>query len=208
MRRSTLAIMMVGSLVSPALAQVWPVAVDAGLSWPAGEHTLLVAPHMPARMFGWGGVDESTVFELYVAEALGEGEFHCTIEGPGVPGIDELGIEHVAGGVVFSSATFPCAVATDPNGLGVFDYSVVRGGGRSLSNHYLRLSVPGREYCGYGQILQVTSPDLNGDLAVSLPDLTLFAQAFLGDLLPADLNGDDREDLADLSLFSQAYLAR
>jgi hypothetical protein len=194
-------------VASSSFAQILPVVVDAGLS-PWSGRTLLVAPHLPARMFGWNGVEESPVFDVYVQEMGGQGEFECSIEGLGVPGVGELAIEHIAGGAVFSSATFPCAVPTDQSGQSVVDFSILRGGGRSLSDHYLRLSVPGREYCGYGQILQVTSPDLSGDLAVDLADLTLFAQAYLADLSPGDLNGDGREDLGDLSLFSQAYLAR
>jgi hypothetical protein len=207
MKSSLLVVVTIAIVGSSSSAQVVPVVVDAGLP-PGSERTLLVAPHLPARMFGWGGTEVSTVFDIYVQEMGGEGEFECTIEGPGVSGVDELVIEHIGGGVIFSSATFPCAVATDQDGLGVFDFAILRGGGRSLSNHYLKLSVPDREYCGYGLAVQITSPDLNGDLAINLADLTVFSGAYFADLSLADLNGDSQEDLGDLSLFSQAYLTR
>lgn len=131
MRSSILMVVAIAVVASSSFAQVIPIVVDAGLS-PWSGRTLLVAPHLPARMFGSGGVEETAVFDMYVQEMGGQGEFECSIEGLGVPGVDELAVEHTAGGAVCSSATYPCAVPTDQNGEGVFDFSILRGGGRSL----------------------------------------------------------------------------
>lgn len=102
------------------------------------------------------------------------------------------------GGVHACGGGLPPDRATGPDGLTEWARPL-RAGGQSRA--LLRVTWFGmRLWTNEGLVLQVNSPDLNGDLVVDLVDVTLFAQDFHADdyRFRSDLRADGDVNLADI----------
>lgn len=109
------------------------------------------------------------------------------------------------GDIALCQGGFMADANTDAEGHCVFTAALFGGGWtqNGMSVYVSGVAVPqtprGSDYV---LDLQVNSPDINGDRAVNLADISIFAGDLTGYTFRSDFNHDNALDLGDISLFS------
>jgi hypothetical protein len=93
---------------------------------------------------------------------------------------------------------------TDLSGTTSFDAAPLHGGGWTEEGPRIRIGELGYLPCSWCLTLRLNSPDINGDLAVNLSDVGLFASDFLSGTAAfrSDLVNDGVINLADVGQFA------
>jgi hypothetical protein len=113
---------------------------------------------------------------------------------------EDLWLESVDQGLVLCAGGSIADHDTDLLGQTVWTQAL-RAGGHSLAG--CRVVVSGTP--GHALPLRVNSPDLNGDLVVSLIDIAMFASAFYGPYtFAADLWADGAVNISDIPVLAEA----
>lgn len=205
--------LLVLAVADPAAAQCDPNDPITGLpdlsyshcSWSAAGNdpvTLLVVPDGTGAPFTQARLADGTVVDATITLTL---DHPC---GPfaGFPR-EDMWLEFGSGGFVSCAGGTIADADTDADGVTHWTLPLRRGG---HSEGPCRLLINGYTPPGLLELpLRVNSPDLNGDGAVTLADVPVFALAYVGGYaFAADLHADGRVDLADLPLLARSLGAR
>lgn len=191
------------SFHTSAMAQQGPVDILSELDR-LPNLTIVIAPNHPARMFTPGTVHD-TVIRVDVNEYANDEPWRCIVEAGPVVGITHVGLVSGDSTLHLVGSPYLLLEPTNWSGRGLFDVRRIHGGGYTTSGR-LAFDIPDRELCGplffNGRI---TSPDLNGDLAINIADVALFTQYYRSGDIRTDFNGDGVVNIADLREFASYF---
>jgi hypothetical protein len=203
MRRLVSFLILVLAFQGSAVAQVAPVDVDNDLQ-NLPSLVLLIAPEQPARVYA-GGVAQSTAIEVSVIEYAAGEMWWCLDREGGLSGVTHLSLACEQPGAVLVGAPYAMLVPSNAQGVGRFDVANLRGGGHTATGE-MRFLVPDRASCWGSFTGRIASPDLTGDLALDLADLTLFARDYSTYNPRSDFDGDGVVNLSDLFMFATYFM--
>jgi len=177
----------------PPLYDIWSVVTTPGA-------TVLVCPAGDGRRLDAALDDGGSVVDATITVHMFD-EFGDPIVG--VPA-EDIWLESTQGHLVYPPDGTIADRPSDENGITVFQEPLLAGGHSSADERVVVFVVG--DPVPYELDLAFNSPDIDGDLAIDLTDVALFAGDYFGGYdARSDLQRDGALDLADLALLAAHY---